>query len=340
MNVHEKNSTFVAEIIIIMTLLEQIRKPIEKELHECRDYMRSNMVADDPFVQSMLDYIIENTGKAARPSLVLLASRLHATQSLGERSYLAAMLVEMVHTASLVHDDVIDESDMRRGNPSVNSRWGANSAVLCGDFILAAAFERGLTSGHYDIPRYIIGAMKELCTGEIVQNECNRRRNMTRELYFDIIYKKTAVLLATSAAVGALAVGADDEAIDKMFRWGRALGMAFQIKDDLLDYDADAATGKPSFNDLHEGKITLPLLCVMEQNEALRERCMQLVSEGSYESLAEVCRLVAENGGLRAAADVMDEFIVEARSIVASYPDSEVRSAMEAMCDFVAARNN
>ena len=323
-----------------MTLLEQIRKPIENELHECRSYMRQHMVADDPYVQSMLDYIIENTGKAVRPSLVLLASRLHTAQSLGERSFLAAMLVEMVHTASLVHDDVIDESDMRRGRASVNSRWGANSAVLCGDFILATAFERGLASGHYDIPRYIIGAMKELCTGEIVQNECNRRRNITRELYFDIIYKKTAVLLATSAAVGALAVGADAERIDKMFRWGRALGMAFQIKDDLLDYDADALTGKPSFNDLHEGKVTLPLLCVVEQSDELRERCMKLVEEGSDDSLAEVYRLVVENGGLTAAAEVMDGFIAEARAIVASYPEGDVRQAMEAMCDFVAARNN
>ena len=330
----------MAEKIIIMAKLEHIRRPIESELNECRNYMQGCMVADDAFVQSMLDYIIENTGKAVRPSLVLLASKLHSTEKLGERSYLAAMLVEMMHTASLVHDDVIDESDMRRGKPSVRNRWGSNSAVLCGDYILATAFEKGVTSEQYDIVRYVISALKELCSGELVQNECNRRHNMTRELYFDIIYKKTAVLLATSAGVGALAVGADKLSVDNMFRYGRALGMAFQIKDDLLDYDKDAQTGKPALNDLKEGKITLPLLCAFERNETVRERCMSLIAEGSDESLAEVRQIVVEQGGLAAAADVMDGFMTEARQIVELYPESDVRTALEAMCDFVASRNN
>ncbi len=330
----------MTEKVINMTKLEQIRRPIEEELNGCRDYMQGCMVADDAFVQSMLDYIIENTGKAVRPSLVLLASKLHSVEKMGERSFLAAMLVEMIHTASLVHDDVIDESDMRRGKPSVNSRWGANSAVLCGDFILATAFEKGVMSEQYDIVRYVINALKELCSGELVQSECSRRHNMTREVYYEIIYKKTAVLLATSAGAGALAVGADKQLVDNMFRYGRALGMAFQIKDDLLDYDTDAKTGKPSLNDLKEGKITLPLLCVFEKDATLRERCISLLEEGSEESLTEVRQIVVEHGGLKAAAEEMDAFVAEARQIVASYPASEVRTALEVMCDFVASRNN
>lgn len=323
-----------------MTLLEQIRRPIADELTACRSYMRSRMSATDSFVQSMLDYIIDNTGKGVRPLLVVLASRLHSSEPIGERSYVAAMLVEMIHTASLVHDDVIDQSDMRRGNPSVNSKWGANSAVLCGDYILATAFEAGMASGHYDIPTYIVGAMKDLCTGEIVQNECNRSHVIDRATYFDIINKKTAVLLAASAAVGAIAVGADTCSIDKMYRFGRALGMAFQIKDDLLDYDLSAATGKPTFNDLKEGKITLPLLCVIEGDAVLRERCIGLIDNGSDESLREVYDIVVEQGGLAASERIMDEFMAEARAIVASYPEGEIRASMEALCEFVAQRNN
>ena len=305
--------------------------------------MRSRMTADDPFVQSMLDYVIDNMGKGVRPLLAILASRLHSSQPLGERTNLAAMLVEMIHTASLVHDDVIDESPMRRGNPSVNSRWGANSAVLCGDYILATAFDAGMTSGHYDIPTYIISAMRELCCGELVQNECNRTSTMSREVYLDIINKKTAVLLSTSAAVGAVAVGASEECVTRMAEFGTALGMAFQIKDDILDYDVDAQTGKPSCNDLREGKITLPLLDVLERAESSeRERLMTLLKAARMDDDA-VEQLRAEvvvRGGLQAAERLMDDYMARAREILTAYPASEVRRSLELLCDFVAARNH
>ena len=326
-----------------MTLLEQIRQPIERELRECRDYMRQRMTADDPFVQSMLDYVIENMGKGVRPLLAVLASRLHSSEPIGERTCLAAMLVEMIHTASLVHDDVIDESPMRRGNPSVNSRWGSNSAVLCGDYILATAFDAGMTSREYDIPTYIIAAMRQLCCGELVQNECNRTSTMSRETYLDIINKKTAVLLSTSAAVGAVAVGASDDKVALMAEFGTALGMAFQIKDDILDYNLDAQTGKPSCNDLREGKITLPLLCVLEQSdEAERERVIALLrsAHSDENAVEELRRLVVEKGGLAAACTLMDEYMAKARAVTAAYPESPIRHSLDLLCDFVAARNH
>ncbi|MBQ8863524.1 MAG: polyprenyl synthetase family protein [Rikenellaceae bacterium] len=327
-----------------MSLLEQIRRPVEDLLRECRTYMCDRMTADDPFVQSMLDYIIGNMGKGVRPLLVLLSSRLHAEGvALGERTNLAAMLVEMIHTASLVHDDVIDESPMRRGNPSVNNRWGANSAVLCGDYILATAFDAGMTSGHYDIPTFIISAMRQLCSGELVQNECNRTSTMTRELYLDIINKKTAVLLSTSAAVGAVAVGASRECVERMTEFGTALGMAFQIKDDILDYDVDAQTGKPSCNDLREGKITLPLLSVLESaDECERQRLVALLQAARTDECAveQLREIVTTRGGLQAAQTLMDDYMNRARAVVAMYPASDVRRSLELLCEFVAARNN
>lgn len=324
-----------------MDILEHIKLPVEAEFEACKRYMRGRMTADDDFVQSMLDYVIDNTGKGVRPLLVLLSSRLNSSNTVGERSFLAAMLVEMIHTASLVHDDVIDESPMRRGSQSVNGRWGANSAVLCGDYILATAFDVGMRSGQYDIPTFIIGAMKYLCSGELVQNEYNRRMDMTRATYLDIIHKKTAVLLGTSAAVGALAVGADSQAVERMRVFGSSLGMAFQIKDDILDYDVCADTGKPSCNDLREGKITLPLLCVLEKaDEQLCRHIHSLLRQAhsSDESVAELRGIVLDRGGIAAAEELMNGYIASAKSAVSGYAPSPVRDSLELLCSFVGDR--
>ena len=184
----------------------------------------------------------------------------------------------MIHVASLIHDDVIDEADMRRGKPSANARWQSHKAVILGDYILAKNMNIGLQSGQFDLVTHVCGSMAALCEGEVLQDECAANSTMTRQAYLDIIYKKTASLLGVSASAGALAVGATRDRVATMRRFGEAVGMAFQIQDDILDYTPTAHTGKPANNDLREGKITLPrCLC----STALRIPAAGSCSNGS-----------------------------------------------------------
>ena len=246
-----------------MVTLDAIREPVRKELEEFEAFVRRNFKVENELLAAMVDYILSTRGKGVRPLLVLLSAGLNAPatgRSVGQRTYLAAMLVEIIHTASLVHDDVIDESDTRRGRASANAKWQSRNAVVLGDFLLARNMEIGMRSAQYDIVSYVISSIALLCEGELLQNDHARKMEVTRNTYLDIIYKKTASLLGISAGVGALSVGADRGKIAEMRRFGDALGMAFQIQDDILDYTRGAHTGKPSNNDLREHKITLPLL--------------------------------------------------------------------------------
>ena len=195
----------------------------------------------------MLRYALSARGKGIRPMLVMLSAAMNAPvkgAATGRRACLAAMLVEMIHVASLIHDDVIDEADMRRGKPSANARWQSHKAVILGDYILAKNMNIGLQSGQFDLVTHVCGSMAALCEGEVLQDECAANSTMTRQAYLDIIYKKTASLLGVSASVGALAVGATRDRVATMRRFGEAVGMAFQIQDDILDYTPDGPHGQ------------------------------------------------------------------------------------------------
>ena len=276
-----------------MVTLDKIRKPIGADLDAFDEFVVRNFTAEGELLSDMLRYALSARGKGIRPTVVLLAAGLNAPvrrERMGQRAYLAALLVEMIHVASLIHDDVIDESDMRRGKPSVNARWQSHRAVLLGDYILARNMSIGLSSGQFDLVTHVVETMGALCEGEMLQSERADRGGMTRAACLEIIRKKTAALIATSASAGALAVGAPREKVALMHRFGEALGMAFQIQDDILDYTPSAQTGKPANNDLRERKVTLPLLAVLERaGEARRtelldrlSRCREDVAEVEY----------------------------------------------------------
>ncbi|MBR0331143.1 MAG: polyprenyl synthetase family protein, partial [Alistipes sp.] len=251
-----------------MITLDAIRKPVERELEAYETFLERQFTADGDLLNEMLRHALSSRGKGVRPLLVCLSAAMNARTAGaagGQRVSLAAMLVEMIHTASLIHDDVIDESDERRGKPSVNALWQSRKAVILGDYILARNMAIGLESGQFDLVSHICGRMATLCEGELLQDDCAAKQNTTRRSYLDIIYKKTASLLGVSASAGALAVGATRDKVTTMRRFGESLGMAFQIQDDILDYTPSAATGKPVGNDLREGKITLPLLMLLEK---------------------------------------------------------------------------
>ena len=252
------------------------------------------------------------------------------------------MLVEMIHVASLIHDDVIDESDTRRGRPSANARWQSHKAVILGDFILARNMNIGLSSGQFDLVTHVCGSMAALCEGEVLQSECAEKHTMTRQAYLDIIYKKTACLIGVSASAGAMAVGAPREKVALMRRFGEAVGMAFQIQDDILDYMRTAHTGKPANNDLREGKITLPLLAVLDKAEPERReellgrlaRCHD--DEESVEYLQDA---VETGGGLTFAAEVLRSYVARAVDMLSEYEPSEYRTALANLCAYIAERD-
>lgn len=327
-----------------MITLDSIRKPIEQELHAFDNFIAEHIKADGNLLSEMLTYALSTRGKGIRPMLVMLSAALNAKvegAAAGRRTSLAAMLVESIHIASLIHDDVIDESDTRRGKPSVAARWQSHKAVILGDFILAKNFATGLHSGQFDLVTLICGTMASLCEGEVLQADCADRHDMTMNTYLDIIHKKTALLLGVSAAAGAMSVGASRDEVSLMRRFGEAVGMAFQIQDDILDY-ISTATGKPEGNDLKEGKITLPLLAVLERaDEARRKdlterltRCREDESQVEY-----LHNVVLNEGGIEASRQALHGYLNKAAAMLSGYPDNPYRKALVDLCAFVAERD-
>ena len=273
---------------------------------------------------------------------MLSAAAVSTTGDFGKRTMLAAMLIEMIHTASLVHDDVIDESNMRRGQASVNARWQSRNAVIVGDYILARNMDIGLRSGQYDLLTHIIGNMAVLCEGEILQSDHAGKLDISKQDYFDIIYKKTASLFASCASAGAISVGAQRRTVESMHRFGEMVGMAFQIVDDILDYTPDNNTGKPAANDLQERKITLPLIEVLEKvTPELKRDILSAVERAATDSAAVdfVRQQVVEYGGVEAARATLQRFLQRALSELSALEDTPYRQALIDLCTFVAERD-
>jgi octaprenyl-diphosphate synthase len=325
-----------------MITLDQIKAPVAKELDNYEAYLRETLHSDNRLTGEMLDYIMNTRGKAVRPLLVLLCAAMCGGAG-REESYMAAMLVEMIHTATLVHDDVIDGAAIRRGRPSVNAIWQPQRAVLIGDFILARCFSVGMESGRYKILDYITRSMTALCEGELLQSEMSDSLAMTRPVYEEIIYNKTATLIGTSCGVGAMSADAPDRVVALMKKIGDAAGMAFQIKDDMLDYRPSSDTGKPLCGDLRERKITLPLLTVLERSdEARRREIIHLLSQVSThpENIETLYGIVVDGGGLEMAATVMAGYVESAVSslIADNFPPSPYRDSLENLFHYIAER--
>jgi octaprenyl-diphosphate synthase len=336
-----------------MVTIDDIRKPILADLEAFDAFIADNFSAEGDLMQEMLSYALSSRGKGVRPILTLLSAMLHiakepTTEEQGKerhctkRTYLAAMLVEMIHTASLIHDDVLDEADERRGRASVNAKWQSDMAIILGDFILARTMALGMASAQYDIMSYIGTAMATLCEGEVLQSQHARNLDTSRDDYFAIIYQKTASLLGVSAALGALSVGASREDVDRMRKFGEAIGIAFQIQDDILDYNRQNNTGKPANNDLREHKITLPLIEVMEsKTEEERKDILELIKRCDREESAvdALQQIVDEGEGKALAAKTMQAYIQRALHLLSKYPDTPYRTSLMELCAYIAERD-
>ena len=335
-----------------MVSLEAIRTPIVSDIDAFEEFLKGQFSSDGKLMSEMLTHVLSARGKSVRPIIVMLTSALTSSantrqwiegeRNCSKRTYLAAMMVEMLHTASLVHDDVIDNADTRRGRPSVNALWQSRNAVIMGDFLLARTMSAGMESAQYDLVSHIIGSVATLCEGEVLQSQHAADKDTTRQDYLEIIYKKTASLISISASAGAVSVMASREDVEQMRRFGEALGMAFQIQDDILDYSRSAQTGKPRNNDLREGKITLPLIEVLEQcTSAERLQLIDKLSQCATDDAAVeyIQNIVEVTGGLSLAARTMQTYIDRAVAILSKYEDSPYRTALVNLCAYVAERD-
>ncbi len=324
-----------------MSSKELIISPIREELVNFEPFFKKATKSDLPLLSNIINYILRRKGKQMRPMLVFLTAKLNG--QFNQRTYHAALTIELLHTATLVHDDVVDDSYQRRGFFSVNAVWKNKIAVLVGDFILAKGLLWSIDHKDYDILGHISTAVKDMSEGEILQIEKARKLDITEEVYFEIIRKKTASLLATSAAVGTCSVTTDTEIIEQMRLLGEHAGMAFQIKDDLFDYQKSNLIGKPTGNDLHEKKITLPLIHALNHvGSSEKSRILKIVRKRTKtaDDLREVREFVALNGGFKYAEQVMHQYKDKAISQLTHYPDSEVKTALVEYINYIISRVN
>lgn len=288
--------------------LNQIKAPIVNELEIFENKFRDNMKSKVALLDVIMNYIVKRKGKQMRPILVLLSSYIFG--KINDKTYRGAALVELLHTATLVHDDVVDVSYTRRGFFSINALWKNKIAVLVGDYLLSKGLLLALKSGDFDLLSILSEAVEAMSEGELTQIEKARRLDITEEIYFDIITKKTASLFASCCGIGAASVGADAEIIDKMKNFGLFAGIAFQIKDDLFDYGTDDI-GKPTSIDIKERKMTLPLIYSLNNTDSVSKRKVMSIIKNNSKNKSEinyVLDFVNKTGGIDYSIIKMNEF--------------------------------
>lgn len=318
--------------------LDRIKQPIATELDIFEARFRDAMRSQVPLLDKITWYIVQRKGKQVRPMLVLLSARLFAP--INEASYTAASLVELLHTATLVHDDVVDDSFERRGFFSINALWKNKIAVLVGDFLLSQGLSLSVRSGQYRMLEVVSRAVREMAEGELLQMEKARRLDIQESVYYDIIRQKTASLIAAACCAGAISTAPDEETIQRMWLFGEKTGMAFQIRDDLFDFGEDDI-GKPLGIDIKEKKMTLPLIYALAHAErSERRRIINIVKNESHKSdkVAEVIQFVRQSGGLEYAQEAMYRFREEAFALLEQAPDSPARQSMRDLLVFVTER--
>lgn len=318
--------------------MELAKKVISKELALFEVHFREAMKSRVALLDRIMQYIVRRKGKQLRPMFVLLSAKLGG--DINESSYRAASLVELLHTATLVHDDVVDEANERRGFFSINALWKNKIAVLVGDYLLSKGLLLSLDNKDHRVLQLLSNAVRLMSEGELLQLEKSRKLNLDESIYYEIIGGKTASLLASSCAAGASTTFENDDAIEKMRLFGEKVGMAFQIKDDLFDYSIEAI-GKPTGNDIKEKKLTLPLIYTLNNcDAALRKKIIYIIkNQNTQKDKVDFVLEAVENfGGITYATNKMFAFRDEALEILHSFPASEVREALEELVRYTTDR--
>ncbi len=322
-----------------MGTLDTIKQPIKQEMSTFNDRFRTHLSSNVPLVDRVMRYMVKRKGKQLRPILVFLSAKIQG--SITDATYIGASLVEIMHTATLVHDDVVDDADQRRGFFSINALWKNKIAVLIGDYLLSKVLLIAVETKEYNLLEYVSGAVKSMSEGELLQIEKARKLDITEEVYFEIIQQKTASLLETCCVVGAASAGGSDEEIEKFRMLGRHLGLAFQIKDDLFDFERVNLTGKPAGIDIKEQKMTLPLIkALQEADSKQRQHIIKTIKKhhDRPKKVQEVVDFVRQSGGLEYARSKMLEHINQAKEILYNFPQTEERDALALVLDYTAQR--
>lgn len=323
-----------------MKIVEQIKQPILEEMELFESKFKESMATKVPLLNRITQYIVRRKGKQMRPMFVFLVAKMVSGGRFEERTYRGASVIELIHTATLVHDDVVDESNKRRGFFSVNALWKNKIAVLVGDFLLSKGLLLSIDNNDFDILKLISVAVREMSEGELLQIEKARRLDITEEVYFEIIRQKTATLIAACCGIGAASVGSSAEEIENMRLFGERIGIAFQIKDDLFDY-TDEKIGKPTGIDIKEQKMTLPLIYVLNTCTK-EERDWLIKSVKKYNKdkkrVKEVIAFVKEKGGIEYATEKMKDYQSKALDLLEIYPDSSYKDSLLTMVNYVIER--
>jgi len=324
-----------------MNITSQIKKPINLEMELFEKKFYESMSSKVALLNRIMYYIVNRKGKQMRPMFVFLTSKMVSNGDVNDRTYRGAAVIELIHTATLVHDDVVDDSNRRRGFFSINALWKNKIAVLVGDFLLSKGLLLSIDNKDFDLLKIISVAVREMSEGELLQIEKARKLDITEDIYYEIIRQKTATLIAACCALGACSVLPEDNVVvEKMRKFGELIGMAFQIKDDLFDY-TDGEIGKPTGIDIKEQKMTLPLIYVLN-NCSKQEKRWLINSIKNHNKdkkrIKEVISFVKDNNGLAYAEETMGKFRHEALQILNEFPDSEYKKALALMVNYVIER--
>jgi octaprenyl-diphosphate synthase len=321
-----------------MLSLNEIKRPIEKELDAFEDKFKASMKSSVPLLDRITHYIVKRKGKQIRPMFVFFSAEICG--GITEATHRGAALVELLHTATLVHDDVVDNSFERRGFFSVNALWKNKIAVLVGDFLLAKGMQLSLRHDDFTLLKIVNNAVQEMSEGELLQMEKARRLDIDESIYYKVIRQKTASLMASCCAAGAASAGGDEKTIERMRSFGEKTGIAFQIKDDLFDFGTDDV-GKPLGIDIKEKKITLPLIYALNKaNRSEKRHIINLVKNYSEDSkkVEEVIYFVRNSGGLAYAEMQMHKYRDEAFEILNTFPEQQARTSLEQLVRFTTER--
>ena len=323
-----------------MSRLEQIKQPIQAEFEVFKQKFDASLQSSNPLLGEVINFIKQRRGKMMRPMLTLLMAKLCG--KIEESTYYAAISLELLHTASLVHDDVVDESDKRRGQASVNALYDNKLSVLVGDFLLATSLTNAALTENISLVKLVSCLGQKLSEGEIIQLSNTNASDFSEDVYFDVIKKKTAALFSTAAEAGVRSVESCDETAEKAYRFGELIGIAFQIKDDIFDYNPSDSLGKPSGNDMKEGKLTLPALYVLNafNDESMKKLALKIRSlEATTEEITLFIDYVKRNGGIEYATQVMIDYRNKALALLPKTASPDLKEALTSYIDYVIERS-
>ena len=324
---------------LFLSIIKDIKAPIKLEMNLFENKFKDSLKSNVSLLDRIMHYIIKRKGKQMRPMFVFLTAKLFG--KFEENTYRAASMIELLHTATLVHDDVIDEADFRRGYFSINALWKNKIAVLVGDFLLSRGLLLAVKHEEFELLKIMSTAVQDMSEGELLQIEKARKLDITEKVYFDIIRQKTATLIAACCASGANSVGEDKNTVETMRLFGEKAGIAFQIKDDLFDYTQSTFIGKPTGIDIREQKMTLPLIYTLNNVSKKEKNNIINIVKNHHDNdkkVAELIELVKENGGLNYAENVMIEYRDEALEILNQFDDNEARRSLELLLNYVVNR--